>query len=135
MCLKRFHRRRASLHAGRAGCNQSAEPCGSAAQVELRAAAVGYPDPAVVVAPGAVEDAVSLAELAPQLDTAVRVSRTEMTSVAIGFANDDLSAMFALALVISFPAGDDEIGTATIGNPTKVTAFVSPRLPFDAGRP
>ncbi len=71
----------------------------------------------------------------PYLDTVSRVGRAEMTSIAIGFANDGTSAMFTLALVLSFAAGDDEIGTATIGDPDSVAAFVSPRLSFDAGRP
>jgi len=43
--------------------------------------------------------------------------------------------MFALTLALPFTAGDEEIGTATVGNPDSVATFVSPRLSFDAGRP
>src|SRR4051812_4491538 len=78
----------------------------STSQGELGAATVRYPDPAAVVAPAPVQNAVAFAELAGESDAAAGVRLTEIAVVAIGLADDDGAAVLA-ALFVPFLALDD----------------------------
>src|SRR3954451_9486124 len=93
---------------------------------ELRVAAAGDPDRAAVVAPGAIEHAVGLAELAHEADAARGVGGADV-ALAVERVADDFRRRWRHRIGRQSVAAEGELRAATVGDPDAVVVE-APRL-------